>query len=94
MKEVLNKKALADRLADKFDITKKLANEEIQFLLDEVVAELEKGNAVDLSGFGKFAVKVKPAHDGVNPSTKEKMFIVETKAVTFRAAKALKESVK
>lgn len=94
MKEVLNKKALADRVADRFEITKKAANEEIQFILDEVVSELAKGNSVDLSGFGKFSVKVKPAHDGVNPSTKEKMFIEESKAVGFRAAKALKERVK
>ncbi len=94
MKEVLNKKALADKLADKFEITKKAANEELQFLLDEIVAELVKGNAVDLSGFGKFSVKVKPAHEGVNPSTKEKMHIAETKAVNFRVANALKDSVK
>ena len=56
--------------------------------------ELEKGNSVDLSGFGKFVVKEKAAHDGINPATKTKITIAAKKAVAFRPAKALKETVK
>ena len=93
MEEVLNKKELADRLAEKFDHTKKAANEEVQFILDEITNELSKGNTVDLSGFGKFTVKFKPAHTGINPSTKEKILIEDSKTVSFKASKALRNSV-
>ena len=94
MAEVFNKKDLAERLADEFELTKKAAGEEVQFLPDTVIAELEKGNSVDLSGFGKFVVKEKAAHDGINPATKTKITIAAKKAVAFRPAKALKETVK
>ena len=57
-------------------------------------SELEKGNTVDLSGFGKFVVKEKAAHEGINPATMEKITIAAKKAVAFKPAKALKENVK
>ncbi|MBQ9037633.1 MAG: HU family DNA-binding protein [Erysipelotrichaceae bacterium] len=94
MAEVLNKKELAEKLADEFELTKKAAGEQIQFLLDVVASELEKGNTVDLSGFGKFVVKEKAAHEGINPATMEKITIAAKKAVAFKPAKALKENVK
>ena len=94
MNNTLNKKDLAERLAEKFDLTKKAAGEQIQFLLDEVSAELKDGNNVDLSGFGKFVVKTKAAHEGINPATMEKITIAAKKAVAFKPAKALKENVK
>ena len=62
MKKSLNKKELAELLAEEFDITKKAALEEVQFLLDEITAQLVKGNSVDLSGFGKFSVKESITH--------------------------------
>ena len=94
MTKVLNKKELAEKLADEFELTKKAAGEQIQFLLDVVTSELEKGNTVDLSGFGKFVVKEKAAHEGINPATMEKITIAAKKAVAFKPAKALKENVK
>ncbi len=93
MNNTLNKKDLAERLAEKFDLTKKAAGEQIQFLLDEVSAELKDGNNVDLSGFGKFVVKTKEAHEGINPATMEKITIAAKKSVGFKAAKALKDKV-
>ena len=94
MAEVLNKKELAEKLADEFELTKKAAGEEVQFLLDVIAKELEKGNTVDLSGFGKFVVKEKASHEGINPATMEKITIAAKKAVAFKPAKALKEIVK
>ena len=94
MAEVLNKKELAEKLADEFELTKKAAGEEVQFLLDVIAKELEKGNTVDLSGFGKFVVKEKTSHEGINPATMEKITIAAKKAVAFKPAKALKEIVK
>ena len=93
MKKSLNKKELADLLAEEFDITKKAALEEVQFLLDEITAQLVKGNSVDLSGFGKFSVKERKGHDGINPATLEKITVDAKKAVSFKAAKGLKEKV-
>ncbi len=93
MSETFNKKDLVEKLAEQFDLTKKDAGTQLQFILDEITSQLEKGNNVDLSGFGKFTVKVKPEHEGYNPAAQTKIVIPEKKTVSFRPAKALKETV-
>ena len=49
---------------------------------------------MSISGFGKFEVKSRPARTGVNPKTREKIQIPESKSPSFKAAKALKDAVK
>jgi integration host factor subunit beta len=38
-------------------------------MLEEIVATLARGDRVELRGFGKFSVKVRPARTGLNPRT-------------------------
>lgn len=94
MTETLNKKALAEVLADKTNMTKKAATEAVEVVLETITETLKEGGKVDLSGFGKFEVKVREARTGINPATKEKIEIPATKVPGFKAAKALKEAVK
>lgn len=89
-----NKKAIGDALAEKLNITKKDANEFIDAFLEEVKSALENKDTVDLAGFGKFEVKHRPERDGFNPKTKEKIRISASYSVGFKAAKALRDSVK
>lgn len=91
--ETFNKKALSDALAIRLDVTKKDATEIIEVLLEEVKDQLKKGNKVDIAGFGRFEVKKRPARDGFNPQTKEKIKVPASKALTFRVSKALKDEI-
>lgn len=91
--KIMNKKALAEVLATKFDMTKKAAGEVVDVVFEEVAATLAEGGKVDISGFGKFEVKERPARQGINPATKEPMMIKASKSPAFKAAKALKEEV-
>ncbi len=91
---VLNKKAIADNLADKLDITKKDATEFVDAFIDEMKDVLEEKGTVDLAGFGKFEVRYRAARDGFNPATKEKIRIAESHNVAFKPSKALKDLVK
>ncbi|HHX52925.1 MAG TPA: HU family DNA-binding protein [Erysipelothrix sp.] len=93
MSSTFNKKALADSLAIRLDITKKDATEIIEVLLEEIKDELKKGSKVDVAGFGRFEVKDRPERDGFNPQTKEKIRIPASKALTFRVSKALKNEI-
>jgi DNA-binding protein HU-beta len=52
-----------------------------------------RGDGLSLTGFGSFAVAVRAAKEGRNPKTGEKMAIAASKAVKFKAGKALKDSV-
>lgn len=93
MSETLNKKALVDNLSNKLDLTKKDTTEFVEAFIDEVKAALENKNTVDLAGFGKFEVRHRPARDGFNPRTKEKIRISASNNVGFKPAKALKDLV-
>ena len=92
--EKVTKKDLAEVLVEKFDVTKKEANEIITVVFDEITNNLVKGAVTDISGFGKFVVKERKAREGINPANPdEKIMIPATKVPGFKAAKALKTAV-
>lgn len=91
---VLNKKDLAEVVSEKHNVTKKEANEIVDLVFDTIAGSLRKGERVDITGFGKFEVKTRAAHVGINPQTKETIQIAESKAPTFKASKVLKDFVR
>lgn len=90
----LNKKALIEIIAEEKGYTKKEAGEIVELVIDTMVGTLQKGDTVDLPGFGKFTVKARDARTGINPLTKEKIEIPASKVPAFKASKALKDAVK
>ena len=76
--EVVNKKVLADKVAEENGITKKLASEVIDTLFATMTEALKDGKKVDITGFGKFEVKQRAARTGINPQTKEQIQIAAT----------------
>lgn len=90
----LNKKLLAEAIAEKNNITKKLAGEIVDSAIDTIVETLKEGNKVDLFGLGKFEVKTRAARKSINPRTKETVEVPEIKVPGFKASKALKDAVK
>lgn len=92
MAEKFNKKDLGQVVAEKFDLTKKESNLIVETVFDEIMAQVKAGNDVDISGFGKFTKKHKPAREGINPRTKEKVSIAEKDVPAFKPAKSFKES--
>lgn len=89
----MNKKELIEVIAENA-CSKKEATDLVNAVFDTIVAQLKKGNTVEIAGFGKFEVSKRAARSGVNPATGEKIKIAATKVPKFKAAKALKESVK
>ncbi len=89
----MNKKELVAAIAEKSDLSKKDAEAALNATLAVITAELEKGNDVQLTGFGTFSVKTRAPREGKNPRTGEMIAIPETKAPTFKAGKALKDAV-
>ena len=94
MSEVTNKKVLAERLAEETGMTKKDATATLDIVFGSITEALKNGEKVDISGFGKFEVAARPAREGINPKTLEKIHVAASKAPKFKAAKALKDSVK
>ncbi len=90
----MTKAEFVDKLAEKGKITKKQATEAIEMVFSTIGEALVNGDEIAVPGFGKFSIVVRKARSGLNPRTKEKLNIPETKAPKFSVAKALKESIK
>lgn len=93
MKNV-NKDTLVHAIMEKTELSKKDVEAVIECMIDEVTAELRKGNKVTLTGFGTFKVSNRAAREGINPQTKAKITIPAMTVPKFTAGKTLKEAVK
>ena len=90
----MNKKVLAEVIAEKFDLTKVKSNEIVDTVFESMVDALADGQKVEISGFGKFEVKTRAARTGINPQTKETIEIPACNTPGFKASKNLKDRVK
>jgi DNA-binding protein HU-beta len=90
----MTKAEFVDKLAEKGKITKKQASEIINLIFGTMADVLVAGEEIAVPGFGKFSVATRKARTGMNPRTKKKIKIPETKVPKFSSAKALKDSVK
>ena len=89
----MNKTDLINAIAEKTELSKKDSEKVLKPFIDVVTEELQKGEKVQLVGFGTFEVSERPARVGRNPQTKEQMTIEASKAPKFKAGKALKDAV-
>jgi len=70
--------------------SKAAAERAVNAFLDGIEIGLQKDGEVQLIGFGTFRVKERPARDGRNVKTGEKIRIKASKTVTFKVGTALK----
>ena len=89
----MNKTELVAAVAEKSGVTKKDAERVINAAFETITAELQKGEKIQISGFGIFEVKAREARVGRNPRTKEAIEIPASKVPAFKASKALKDIV-
>ena len=90
----MTKAEFVDKLAEKGEITKKLASDTIDLVFSSVSDVLVAGEEISIPSFGKFSVATRKARTGMNPQTKKKIKIPERKAPKFSASSVLKESIK
>lgn len=89
----MNKKEIVASVAEMNDMSKAEVAEILDATLETVQDALVEGETVDFYGFGKFVVNERAARKGRNPKTGESIDIAAKKAVSFKPAKALKDSV-
>ncbi len=89
----MNKSELIDAIAASADIPKAAAGRALDAMVDSVTDALKKGDQVVLVGFGTFSVKDRAARTGRNPQTGQPIQIAAAKIPSFKAGKALKDSV-
>ena len=90
----MNRTELVAAMAEKTQLSKKDADLALKAFIDVVSEEMQKGEKVQLLGFGTFEVSERAAREGRNPQTGETMTIAASKSPKFKAGKALKDLVK
>lgn len=80
-------------IAEKTGMTKKDAEKAADAVFEAVADVLASGDRLQLTGFGTFKTRVRPARLGRNPKTGEPMQIEEAVIPVFEAGKQLREKV-
>ena len=89
----MNRTELVAAMAEKTQLSKKDADLALKAFIDVVSEEMQKGEKIQLVGFGTFEVSERAAREGRNPKTGETMTISASKSPKFKAGKALKDLV-
>jgi len=89
----MKKDELVTLVSEQAGITKKSAGEAINAVIEGIASALEKGDGISFAGFGGFKVVDRPAREGRNPATGEKIQIAASRAVKFTPGTALKDRV-
>ena len=89
----MNKSDLIAAAAERSGTTKKDAEQVLSAAFDLIAAQLQKGEKVQISGFGTFEVKDREARVGRNPHTGESVQIPASKVPAFKASKTLKDKI-
>ena len=89
----VNKTELIDAIATAADLPKASAGRALDAVVESITDALTKGDQVALVGFGTFSVKHRSARSGRNPQTGATIEIKASNVPSFKAGKALKDSV-
>jgi DNA-binding protein HU-beta len=94
----MNKSDLVQALSSNTDLSKADATRAIDALFNPegglIPQALQRGERVQISGFGTFETRERKARTGRNPRTGKEIRIGPTVSASFRPGKALKDSVK
>jgi DNA-binding protein HU-beta len=94
MAKSISKAELMEQVSEKTNMTRKDVKIIVDSLFEQMETALKKGIKVQLTGFGTFEVRRRKSKMGVLPGTTDPLKIPSKKFPSFKASKALKDSVR
>lgn len=89
----MNKTELIEKIAAGAGISKADAKTALDATVEALKEALVAGDKIQLVGFGTFSVNERPAREGINPATKEKIQIAAKKVAKFKAGAELADAI-
>lgn len=89
----MTKSELIDAVARRTQITKSRAELVVNCVFDSMTAALERGEGIEIRGFGSFTVREYKPYSGRNPRTGRAVPVPEKRLPFFKVGKELKELV-
>ncbi|QEO18042.1 integration host factor subunit alpha [Acetobacter vaccinii] len=91
--ETVTRASLVEQIYQQVGLSRKESSALLEDVLETVMAALERGESVKISGFGTFAVRKKGQRSGRNPKTGEEVPILPRSVLVFRPSQLLKANV-
>ena len=89
----MNKANLIKQVSEKTNIELKAAKVVVNTIFDSMRETLEKGDGIEIRGFGSFVVRQYGAYKGRNPKTGKTVDVRPKKLPYFKVGKEMKELV-
>ena len=88
---IMNKGEFIKAVADKANCTQKDAGILVDAVIDTIATELEKGEKIQIPGFGSYELVSKAETTKINPLTKNPVKVAACKVPKFKFGKSFKE---
>lgn len=89
----ITKKELIDRIAEATQAKRVIVKRIVQSFLDELTAELCKGNRLEFRDFGVFETRTRASRTAQNPKTLERVEVPAKRTVKFKMGRQMKEDL-
>jgi integration host factor subunit beta len=89
----ITKKELIDRIAEQSQQKRVHVKRTVQQFLDEIIAELGKGNRLEFRDFGVFETRLRKARRAQNPKTLAPVAVPQKRTVKFKVGRLMKEKL-
>lgn len=90
----MTKSELIERLSMRYpSLRAQDVEEAVKLMIEKVCQSLEKGDRVEIRGFGSFSLHYRDARTGRNPKTGDSVKVPAKSIPYFRAGKELRERV-
>ena len=89
----MNKSELIVALSEAMDLPISQTSSILNTILETMMESLERGDNIEIRGFGSFVVKTYKPYTGRNPKTGEQIKVSPKKLPFFKVGKELKERV-
>ena len=89
----MNKTELIEKIATGSELSKADAKKALDATVAAIKDALVAGDKISLVGFGTFRVNERPAREGINPATKEKIQIAAKKVIKFKPGTELNDAI-
>jgi integration host factor subunit beta len=89
----MTKAELVEEVAAQADLTKKDAEVIVQTVLDSITDSLQKGEKIELRGFGSFRIRNRSSRQGRNPKTGSGVSVPAKKVPYFKPGKDIKDLI-
>lgn len=89
----MNKTELIEKIATGSELSKADVKKALDATVAAIKDALVAGDKISLVGFGTFSVNERPAREGINPATKEKIQIAAKKVIKFKPGTELNDAI-